>query len=326
MGKSNIAVKQWLRDKQRFADLFNGTVFQGQQIVLPEDLEEIDSESSIIVTDKEKREKGIQKYRDIAMRWKQNAELAILACENQNKVHYAMPIRTMFYDCLSYTDQVRQIWKNRDEQIKNTEEEFLSQFRKEDKIYPIISLVFYYGLNPWDASRDLYGMFHQEQEIRNSEIWKQYVPNYKLNLIDAGDVEDVEKFSSDLQLIFGMLKYRKQENGIQEYIENHKEYFSNVDLETYQAVRELLHSENQLKKIVSVKNREGRIDMCTALEAIYQNGVNEGMSAGIEEGIKAMILTCCELGLSKEQILEKIIKNSSVTTDVASMLLEKYAN
>lgn len=169
-------------------------------------------------------------------------------------------------------------------------------------------------------------MFHQEQEIRNSEIWKQYVPNYKLNLIDAGDVEDVEKFSSDLQLIFGMLKYRKQENGIQEYIENHKEYFSNVDLETYQAVRELLHSENQLKKIVSVKNREGRIDMCTALEAIYQNGVNEGMSAGIEEGIKAMILTCCELGLSKEQILEKIIKNSSVTTDVASMLLEKYAN
>lgn len=326
MGKSNIAVKQWLRDKQRFADLFNGTVFQGQQIVLPEDLEEIDSESSIIVTDKEKREKGIQKYRDIAMRCKQNAELAILACENQNKVHYAMPIRTMFYDCLSYTDQVRQIWKNRDEQIKNTEEEFLSQFRKEDKIYPVISLVFYYGLNPWDASRDLYGMFHQEQEIRNSEIWKQYVPNYKLNLIDAGDVEDVEKFSSDLQLIFGMLKYRKQENGIQEYIENHKEYFSNVDLETYQAVRELLHSENQLKKIVSVKNREGRIDMCTALEAIYQNGVNEGMSAGIEEGIKAMILTCCELGLSKEQILEKIIKNSSVTTDVASMLLEKYAN
>ena len=145
-------------------------------------------------------------------------------------------------------------------------------------------------------------------------------------MIDAGDVEDVEKFSSDLQLIFGMLKYRKQENGIQEYIENHKEYFSNVDLETYQAVRELLHSENQLKKIVSVKNREGRIDMCTALEAIYQNDVNEGMSAGIEEGIKAMILTCCELGLSKEQILEKIIKNSSVTTDVASMLLEKYAN
>ena len=74
MGKSNIAVKQWLRDKQRFADLFNGTVFQGVQIVLPEDLEEIDSESSIIVTDKESKEKGIEKYRDIVMRWKENAE------------------------------------------------------------------------------------------------------------------------------------------------------------------------------------------------------------------------------------------------------------
>lgn len=48
MGKSNIAVKQWLRNKKRFADLFNGTIFQGEQIVLPEELEEIDSESSII--------------------------------------------------------------------------------------------------------------------------------------------------------------------------------------------------------------------------------------------------------------------------------------
>ena len=49
MGKSNIAIKQFFRDKERFADLFNGYVFQGEQIVKPEDLEEKDSESSIII-------------------------------------------------------------------------------------------------------------------------------------------------------------------------------------------------------------------------------------------------------------------------------------
>lgn len=320
MGKSNIAVKQWLRDKERFADLFNGTVFQGQQIVLPEELEEKDSESSIIVTDKEYKEKGVQKYRDITMLWNQNAKLTVLACENQNKVHYAMPVRMMLYDSLSYADQMRKIWKSRDKDEKITEEEFLSHFHKEDKIYPVISLVFYYGLASWDASRDLYGMFYQENKIRNQAFLKQYIPNYKINLIDAGNVDDVEKFQSDLQLIFGMLKYRGKEQGIQEYLNRNSDYFSNVDIETYQAIRELLHSEKQLRNVVSGKSRKERINMCTAIEAIYNNGLNEG----VEQGIKAIISTCQKFGLSKEKIFEEIMNNFSISEKAAKELIEKY--
>ena len=70
MGKSNIAVKTWLKNKKRFADLYNGVVFRGEQVILPEELEEVDSESSIIMRDSLQKEKGIQRYRDIVMRWK----------------------------------------------------------------------------------------------------------------------------------------------------------------------------------------------------------------------------------------------------------------
>lgn len=52
MGKADVAVRQWLSDKERFADLFNGTVFQGKKVVLAEDLEEQKGESSLIVIDK----------------------------------------------------------------------------------------------------------------------------------------------------------------------------------------------------------------------------------------------------------------------------------
>lgn len=318
MGKSNIAVKQWLRDKKRFADLFNGTVFQGKQIILPEELEEVDSESSIIVTDKKNIEKGMQRYRDITMRWKQEAELAILACENQNKVHYAMPVRMMLYDSLTYTEQIRQIWKNREPNAAVTDEEYLSRFCKEDKIYPVIPLVFYYGLNKWDGSKDLYGMFYKGEVYRNQEVWKAYVSNYSLNLVDAGNVKDVKRFRSDLQLIFGMLKYRGKENGIKAYLESHTDYFGNIDIETYQAIRELLHSEKQFKNMVSCNNGKERIDMCTAIDAIYNNGV--------EEGIKVLILTCCEFGLSREEIVERITKNCSVTAELAKEFVEKYAD
>ena len=64
---------------------------------------------------------------------------------------------------------------------------------------------------------------------------------------------------------------------------------SNVDRETYQAVRELLHSESQLKNIVFEKSEKGSINMCKALEEIYQNGVNEGISNGKKELLTQLI-------------------------------------
>ena len=41
MGKSDVILKQWLRNKVRFADLFNAVVFDGEQVIKPEELEEI---------------------------------------------------------------------------------------------------------------------------------------------------------------------------------------------------------------------------------------------------------------------------------------------
>ena len=315
MGKSNIAVKQWLRNKKRFADLFNGTIFQGEQIVLPEELEEIDSESSIIVTDKNHKEKGVQKYRDIAMRWKDDIQLSILACENQNKVHYAMPVRMMLYDSLTYTDQIRQMWVNHESDIVVTEEEFLSKFRKEDKIYPVISLVFYYGLTPWDASVDLHEMFEKSNLGEKSQILKKYVPNYRLNLIDAGNIENIQKFQSDLQLIFGMLRYKEKKDELHRYMNANGAYFKNVNQETYQAIRELLHSEKELKGIISDGKRKGNVNMCKALEDLYNSGVNLGMEKGMEKGAEAKLLEQIEKKLMKGKSVEKIAEELEENID-----------
>ena len=41
MSKGHTAVNEFLEEKERFADFFNGNLFQGQQIVLPEELEVI---------------------------------------------------------------------------------------------------------------------------------------------------------------------------------------------------------------------------------------------------------------------------------------------
>ena len=51
MGNTDVAVKQWLDDGVRFADLFNGILFNGEQIINANELEKVSGESSIILAD-----------------------------------------------------------------------------------------------------------------------------------------------------------------------------------------------------------------------------------------------------------------------------------
>ena len=49
MGTADVILKQWLKNKARFADLFNAVVFDGEQVIKPEELEEINGESGIVI-------------------------------------------------------------------------------------------------------------------------------------------------------------------------------------------------------------------------------------------------------------------------------------
>ena len=250
MGKPNIAVNHWLSDNSRFADLFNGIVFGGEQIVRPEELEPMDREADILITDKEGREKGVQRYRDIVKRWRQGMDLAVLACESQRKVHYAMPIRNMLYDSLSYAEQARILWKERKKKQPAegplTGEEYLSRFGKKDTLFPVITVVFYYGL-------------------------------------ESGSVEELERFRTDLQPILGMLKYRGRKEELRDYIYQNRAYFGHVDKATYRAVGELLHSKKVWNQVAEAE-KEGEIDMCQALEELYADGGLFAVAERLREG------------------------------------------
>ena len=52
MGKGNAAVRQWMSNPKRFADLFNGMVFEGEQVIRPEELEPADGETDLLLEDK----------------------------------------------------------------------------------------------------------------------------------------------------------------------------------------------------------------------------------------------------------------------------------
>ena len=334
MGKADVNVNIWLSEKKRFANLFNGVIYGGRQVILPEDLEEVNPVSSVSVKNRTGKTKNMKKYRDIIMKWRNQATLVLLANESQDKVHYAMPHKVMLYDGMDYETQIRNNWKNFNDRRKQNKKagqslehltagEYLSRFRKKDRLIPIISLVFYYGSEPWDGPVDLYDMFRLEGTKEEKEILEKYLPNYKINLVDAERVEDVEKFSDDLQVILTMLRYRDSKEELKHYIDENKKFFQNVDYETSQAMKAFLN----MKQIPGeAEHKEEMIDMCKAIQEMYDDGVKDGIRQGVERGIAAVIRTCRNLNVSKEDTLNNIQREYELSKEDAEKYLEEYAD
>lgn len=177
MPTPNSALKDFFSDNEMVADVFNTYMF-GEVVLKPEDLQSIDTACSDTV----EQAKGMEvlgRYRDISRKASMGAQYVILGIENQDKVHYAMPLRVMLYDVLGYTAECKSLGASQDVK-KWTTDEFLSKLEKGTKITPIFTIVFYTGEQAWDGPRSLYDMLDMDDWL------KEYVPDYPIHVIDVG--------------------------------------------------------------------------------------------------------------------------------------------
>ena len=175
---------------------------------------------------------------------------------------------------------------------------------KDDKLIPVITMVFYYGEKKWDGSRSFHGMFRKSEDKALLKVMEKYIPDYSINLIDASDPEKLCAFHTDLQLILGMLQYRNKMEELVGYVNQHREYFSKLDLDTYHAVQAFLNSETRLGQVMKDESEEDEIDMCKALQDLYEEGIGQGIERGIEQGIRELIVRKYRKGVSIEEIAD----------------------
>ena len=99
--KPDTVLKNYWSNNEQFADIFNAVLFDGEEVIKPEELEDVDTEESSILEHRDYAE-SIQASRDsIKVRKKSTAygvELVLLGMEHQEHVRYAMPMRVMGYD------------------------------------------------------------------------------------------------------------------------------------------------------------------------------------------------------------------------------------
>ena len=182
-----------------------------------------------------------------------------------------------------------------------------------------------YDVDQWDGSKDLYGMLQWSEDEKKNTVLKEYVPNYRINLIDAGNLEHLERFKSDLQEVLGMIQCRGDKESLLKYINDRKEYFQNVDEETYYVIREFLHSERMLKENIEKSQGKETVDMCKALEDLYNEGIECGMERGMTCGmVKGVVETLRDFGIEKDAAIQKVMQKFEIPREQAEKDVESY--
>ncbi len=187
MPTPDVALIEFFKNNEVFAGLFNGYFFNNEPVIKASELEPGDTAyaDTIKINDRKHKFKTekIKKYRD-NIRRTAIGYLVILGIEDQNTIHYSMPVRKILYDALGYSSELSALGNIRDK-TEWTVDEYLSNVRKGTKITPIITVVFYTGEDPWDGPRSLHDMMDIDEKI------KPFVPDYPLYIIDIGHDKDL---------------------------------------------------------------------------------------------------------------------------------------
>ena len=302
--EKDLTKKRCLSDNGRYADLINGFIFKGQQVLRESDLTEMDAQTG--VGRKIRRSSGkkpCQKYHDLIRKAAMGINFAIIGIENQEEVHYLMPLRSMGYDTAEYEKQAA--WeKKKVRASKNlSRAEFLSGFRKDGRLHPCITLVLFFG-ERWDGGRELHDIL--DFTDIPPEL-KGYVNNYPIHLLEVRKLEDTGVFRTDLKQIFDFIRYSGDKEKLKKLIADDPAY-QEMDEEAYDMAIAYANAE-ELISVKKFQGKEGKVNMCEGIAGLIEEGREEGKAELLIGNVESLmnrlhwdLQTACEgLGITVEE-------------------------
>lgn len=291
MGQKDTVTKDYIRNAEVFADAFNYLLYEGEKIIMPESLHELDPAATAVVYGDNLKAEPVQRYRDslkyMTAMERDDVVYMILGIENQSHVHYAMPVKNMLYDAMEYANQVRKtsVRYRKEKSTGNTKSEknnsgktssgeFLTGFSRSDELIPVVTLVIYFGTEAWDGPRSLYEMFG----VENKKILP-FVPDYRINLIDP---EEINRFHTDLREVLLYIKYSKEKEKLVDLIQT-DDGFQNMKTETVVMLNTLTSSE------LKINEEREETSMCLAIDELREEAIELGRREESENSRRELI-------------------------------------
>ena len=253
MGEKDITEKILEDYNDVFADIINGLLFQGEQRVLPEALENISVHSQYKADD----EKMHELERDVAKYWKEKeVQLAVCGIENQSRIEKNMPFRIIGYDGAAYRSQLQQ---------------------ERSKILPVVTIVLYFGTDRhWRSGKNIKSLMEIPTGL------DEFVSDYQIKVFEIAwlSEEQIRRFRSDFRIVANFfVNKRKNKN----YIPDDPTEIKHVD----EALKllQVMTGDDRYKEMF--KKKKEVHSMCDVAERLEKMGIAKGIELGREEEKKA---------------------------------------
>lgn len=340
MGKVNNVMRHYVSNKRRFADLFNGVFFQGNNVIRADELTEASEQYTELAAENAgtlEAGERLERIRDIKMNLKSGEGLRILAVENQNHVDYSMPFRCMEYDSMEYRKQIEELkQENRAKAGLRTMAEKFCGLKGNDRLKPVYTLCLYHGIEKWDGPRCLKDMMEFGED---PDRMSRFFADYPLRLFCVNENADFAVFHTELREVFEALRFRRDKKGFRQIIETNPAY-GHLDRDTVEVLSVLMQApgiwEEREKYMNHNNENEEEYDMITAWQELLMDeraegrsegrseGRLEGRSEGRMEGIQVLIEICREFGKSYEETKRQVAEKFGLDEKNAQNGMNKY--
>ena len=246
MNEIDARSKLFFGKNERFADLINGSLYQGKQKLSAQELEEMDTEANQIVYGKR-----VMRRRDLLKRsQKDGTGYAMYGLELQSTQDREMPVRMMMYDAMMYQKMLE----------------------TERKISPMKTLCMYSGEKPWNAPTRLHEMMELPEEM------KGIIEDYGMTVVEVLSADIRNYHHPEVRGFFELFQDIHQMSA-SELTEKYESRALSAEVVETVAV---LGKCDELRKWIK-KDQEGR-KVCTNFKRIVQEWKKEGIEQGIEIG------------------------------------------
>ena len=248
MGQKDLSEKILVAYDDVFADIVNVLMFNGQEKIRPEELEDRGAKAFY-------KENGMlhEMERDVVKRWRKGeVRFACIGIENQTTADPDMTLRVIGYDGAAYRAQ-------------------LSEEKKRQERYPVVTIVLYFGYDKkWDKP------LHLLEKLTVPEGFDPYVNDYKVNLFQVAWLTDeqVEMFQSDFKVVADYFVQKRKNNSYTP---------TKTEIKHVEAVLQLLsvmeHDDRFAEAIYKADGGKVK-NMCDVLDIAEQRGEQRGEARG----------------------------------------------
>ncbi len=320
MGKLDLLAKRFFGRPEIFAALFNGYLFGGKKVLLPEELQP-QMPQEVFSGDKNQRlffgrERDL--FMKVACKRNKDCSFLLLGLEAQSFPDSSMPVRCMLYDALSYSMQLKDLRREQEKSHPNARA-FLDGLPEGARLTPVITLVLALTDKPWPQEREL----HDILALPDGDL-ARYIPNYRIHLITPGTMseEDLRPYGEGLEAVLLAARHASDWKAFKKVTTSH-DFFQALDNDTACLIMEIIGMN------LKINDKREKINMTEQMnyweEFFRQEGIEEGIEKGIEKGERrGVIFTLRKLGKSLEEISEWLSKYLSLTEQQAKQEVANY--